>query len=149
MQAECRVKLACYAEAQPDFAREGKGELAAARKATDEAIRKAYDVINALNVLAPSAELSALINVLFGIEERAKLYYISGASASGTRPTPSPDNGGGTDSGTTDPGNGGTTDTPTDPTTPDNPTPDNPGGGDNGGGYDGPGPDDNGGYNNE
>ena len=55
-----------------------KGELAAARRATDEAIRKAYDVLNALAVLSPSAELSALINVLFGIEERAKLYYISG-----------------------------------------------------------------------
>ena len=54
-----------------------KGELATARKATDEAIRKAYDVINALCVLAPSAELSALVNVLLGIEERAKLYYIS------------------------------------------------------------------------
>ena len=54
-----------------------KGELANARKATDAAIRQAYDVINALTVLSPSAELSALVNVLFGIEERAKLYYIS------------------------------------------------------------------------
>jgi hypothetical protein len=66
-----------------------KGELANARKATDEAIRKAYDVVNALAVLSPSAELSALISVLFGIEERAKLYYISGGS-SGSKPTPSP-----------------------------------------------------------
>ena len=60
-----------------------KGELAAARKATDEAIRRAYDVLNALCVLAPSAELSALVNVLFGIEDRAKLYYISGGTSSG------------------------------------------------------------------
>ena len=55
-----------------------KGELAAARKATDEAIRKAYDILNALNVLQPTAELTELINVLFSIEDRAKLYYISG-----------------------------------------------------------------------
>ena len=60
-----------------------KGELAEARKATDAAIRQAYDVLNALNVLQPSTELSALINVLFGIEERAKLYYISSASGAG------------------------------------------------------------------
>ncbi|PUU99572.1 hypothetical protein DCD76_18300, partial [Acinetobacter baumannii] len=45
-----------------------KGELANARKATDEAIRKAYDIIDALMLLAPSAELSALVNVLLGIE---------------------------------------------------------------------------------
>jgi len=63
-----------------------KGELAAARKQTDEAIRKAYDILNALAVLAPTDDLSALVNVLFGIEERAKLYYISGASASGVKP---------------------------------------------------------------
>lgn len=105
-----------------------KGELAAARKATDEAIRKAYELLNALNVLQPSAELTTLINVLFSIEDRAKLYYISGGKISGdsTTPTPTPDNGGGT----------------TTPTTPDNPgtggggtvtpTP----GGDNGGGFD-------------
>ena len=53
-----------------------KGELADARKATDEAIRKAYDILNALNVLQPTAELTALINVLFSIEDRAKLYMM-------------------------------------------------------------------------
>jgi len=74
-----------------------KGELADARKATDAAIRKAYDVLNALTVLQPSTELSALINVLFGIEERAKLYYISGGKTGGDTPTPTPD--GGSDSG--------------------------------------------------
>jgi len=36
-----------------------KGELADARKATDQAIRKAYDVLNALAVLAPSSDLSS------------------------------------------------------------------------------------------
>ena len=52
----------------------------------------AYDVLNALVVLSPSASLSALINVLFGIEERAKLYYISGGSSSGSiTPTPTPE----------------------------------------------------------
>ena len=87
-----------------------KGELVAARKATDEAIRKAYDILNALNVLQPTAELTALINVLFSIEDRAKLYYIN--------------------SGKTSSNSGGTT-----PTTPDTPGTDTPpsGGGDNGG----------------
>ena len=70
-----------------------KGELADARKATDTAIRKAYDVLNALCVLSPSAELTALVNVLLGIEERARLYYISsgkGSSGGGDDPTPTP-----------------------------------------------------------
>lgn len=60
-----------------------KGELADARKATDEAIRKVYDILNALNVLQPSAELTQLINVLFSIEDRAKQYYISGGKTNG------------------------------------------------------------------
>ena len=51
-----------------------KGELADARKVTDAAIRQAYDVLNALAVLQPSAELTALINVLFAIEQRAKQF---------------------------------------------------------------------------
>ena len=126
-----------------------KGELAEARKATDAAIRQAYDIINALKVLQPSAELSALINVLLSIEERAKLYYISGSSAGNVRPngggsegqpsseggqqgggtvTPDPGTGGGE---TPDPGTGGGgTDTPV---TPDPGT---------GGGGTTPGPDD-------
>ena len=75
-----------------------KGELADARKATDAAIRQAYDVLNALNVLSPSAELTALINVLFSIEDRAKLYYISSGSGSGSNTsTPSTDGGGSSD----------------------------------------------------
>ncbi|MBO4674112.1 MAG: hypothetical protein J5616_07165, partial [Bacteroidaceae bacterium] len=73
-----------------------KGELATARKATDEAIRKAYDVVNALNVLQSSESLNALITVLLSIEERAKLYYISGGSASGIN---KPNNGGSTEQG--------------------------------------------------
>jgi len=101
-----------------------KGELANARKATDEAIRKAYDVINALMVLAPSAELSALVNVLLTIEDRAKQYYInsgkpsggssssSDGSSSGSSSSGNSNNGGSSNSGnggTTDSGNTGTT----------------------------------------
>jgi len=94
-----------------------KGELAAARKATDEAIRKAYDILNALAVLQPSAELSALVTVLFGIEDRAKLYYISGGKTGGDRPTPTPDGGGSSDGGSTDGGSddGGSDVTPVTP----------------------------------
>ncbi|MBR0048011.1 MAG: hypothetical protein IJP74_01665 [Prevotella sp.] len=87
-----------------------KGETAAARKATDAAIRSAYDVLNALAVLQPSDALTQLITLLFSIEDRAKLYYISGGSTSGgDKPTPTPD--------------GGDTPTPTPDLTPD-PTPD-------------------------
>ena len=141
-----------------------KGELAAARKATDEAIRQAYDVLNALCVLAPSAGLSSLVSVLLSIEDRAKLYYISGGTTSGGgKPnqgggSSTGDNGGGSGSGSDDNGgsgsgsgsddNGG--ETPGDNngggTTPDNPSnPDNPdnsggdgnsGGGNNNGGGD-------------
>ena len=75
-----------------------KGELAAARKQTDEAIRKAYDVLNALTVLQPSTALNDLLVLLFAIEDRAKLYYISGGKTSGgDTPTPS---GGTTQGGT-------------------------------------------------
>lgn len=117
-----------------------KGELAAARQATDEAIRKAYDILNALAVLQPTAELTALINVLFSIEDRAKQYYINsgkkpgGSTGTGTGTNPNPnDNPGTTDNpgtGTTDPGTGttdpgtGTTDPgtgTTDPGTGDTP----------------------------
>ena len=76
-----------------------KGELATARKATDAAIRQAYDVLNALSVLAPSADLSALISVLFGIEERAKLYYISSGSSSGGSSQGGDSGSGGSDTG--------------------------------------------------
>ena len=68
-----------------------KGELADARKATDTAIRQAYDVLNALAVLQPSAELTQLIQTLFGIEERAKLYYISSSKTSRDDPKPEPE----------------------------------------------------------
>ena len=99
-----------------------KGELADARKATDAAIRSAYDILNALSVLQPSTALSDLLVLLFAIEDRAKLYYISGGKTSGgDTPTPSP-----TPSPTPDP----TPDPTTDPTPAPTPTPDPSGGGD-------------------
>jgi hypothetical protein len=75
----------------------------------NEPLRRAYDVLNALAVLQPSAELSALVNVLFGIEDRAKLYYISGGKSGGDKPTPTPDGGtsdggGSSDGGSSDGG---------------------------------------------
>ena len=80
-------------------------------------------MLNALAVLQPSASLSALINVLFGIEDRAKLYYISGGKTGGDTPTPSPD---------PEP-----TPTPDPEPTPDpTPDPDPSGGGSGGGGGD-------------
>ena len=87
-----------------------KGELAAARKATDEAIRKAYDVLNALAVLQPSTALNDLLVLLFAIEDRAKLYYISGGKTSGgDTPTPSgnPTQGGTSGGGTSTEGGSG------------------------------------------
>ena len=76
-----------------------KGELAAARRATDEAIRRAYDILNALAVLQPTQELTQLVTVLLGIEDRAKLYYISGGKTGGDRPTPTPTPDGGSSDG--------------------------------------------------
>lgn len=112
-----------------------KGELAAARKVTDAAIRKAYDILNALMVLAPSDALTQTVNLLFSIEDRAKQYYISGGKSSGDKPTPSGDDGDGDGS---DDGGGDSGDTPTptpDPTPTPTPTPDpDPSGGGSGGG---------------
>jgi len=111
-----------------------KGELAEARKATDEAVRRAYDILNALAVLQPTDGLAQLMSVLFSIEDRAKLYYISGGKLSeggqsspqtpeGGSSDPDPSTGGGSSeggSGTGDnTGSGSSTPTtPTDPTEP-------------------------------
>ena len=87
-----------------------KGELADARKATDAAIRSAYDILNALSVLQPSTALSDLLVLLFAIEDRAKLYYISGGKTSGgDTPTPSgnPTQGGTSGGGTSTEGGSG------------------------------------------
>lgn len=87
----------------------------------NEPLRRAYDVLNALAVLQPSAELSALVNVLFGIEDRAKLYYISGGKSGGDKPTPSPD--GGSDDGSSDDGGSDVTPVTPEPTPTPTPTP--------------------------
>ena len=93
-----------------------KGELADARKATDAAIREAYVILNALAVLQPSEALNSLIAVLLSIEDRAKTYYISGASASsGNKPNAgggtTPEQDGGSEQGGTNT-NDGDDDTP-------------------------------------
>ena len=54
-----------------------KGEMAEARKATDAAVRTAYDIVNSMAVLQPSAELRQVIGQLFAIGDRAKQYYIT------------------------------------------------------------------------
>lgn len=53
-------------------------------------LRRAYDVLNALTVLQPTDGLTALVAVLIGIEDRAKLYCISGGKSGGGEPTPEP-----------------------------------------------------------
>jgi len=92
-------------------------------------IRRAYDILNALAVLQPTDGLTALVAVLFGIEDRAKLYYISGGKTGGDRPTPTPTPDGGSSDGDGS-SDGGDTPTPTsDPTPTPTPTP-TPSGGD-------------------
>ena len=124
-----------------------KGELADARKATDAAIRQAYDIINAMAVLQPSAELSALINVLLSIEERAKLYYINNASGANVRPNGSGGNSDGANGSNGQNGNNEGGETPDPGTGGDDggqqgggETPVNPGGGDTPGGGGGSNP---------
>ena len=130
---QAQLVLSLVAQRVENESAKVKGELAEARKQTDAAIRKAYDVLNALAVLMPSNELTQLLSLLFSIEDRAKLYYISGGKTSGSdKPTPTPDEDG--DSGDDE---GGDTPTPTptpDPTPPPDPTPtpDPSGGGDGG-----------------
>ena len=121
---QANVVIALVAQRVENESAKVKGELAAARKATDAAIRKAYDILNALMVLAPSDALTQTVNLLFSIEDRAKQYYISGGKTGGDKPTPSGDDsdGDGTDDGS---GDGGDTPTPTpDPTPTPTPTPD-------------------------
>ena len=83
-----------------------KGEMKAARQATDAAIADLYKTIEAMNDLMPSTELTALITQLKGIELYACRYYLNiTPSDSGSN-----ENGGGTEQGgTTDSGNSGTT----------------------------------------
>ena len=104
-QAEEVVKL--VAQRVENESTKVKGELVDARKATEEAIRKAYDVINALNVLQPSMELTELTSLLFSIEDRARLYYLPGGKTGGGNPTPNPTPGDGDGDGGGEDGDGG------------------------------------------
>ena len=102
------------------------GELRDARLATDSAIKQFYLVLNSMQVLSPSAELTALVRKFKAIEDYARQYYLkTNASSSNS--------GGGSGSG------GGTT--PDNPDTPGGGGSDTPGGGGDtpGGGGDTPG----------
>ena len=118
------------------------GELREARQATDDAIKQLYLVINSMQVLTPSDELTALARKLKTIEDYARQYYLreshsgsgsgeggqsggqgstdngqqSGSGASGGQQgggtTPDPGTGGGE---TPDPGTGGGGETPVNP----------------------------------
>ena len=58
-------------------------------------------------MLQPTQELTQLVTVLFGIEDRAKLYYISGGKTGGDKPTPTPDGGSEDGGGSQDGGSDG------------------------------------------
>ena len=110
-----------------------KGEMKAARRATDQAIADMYKTIVAMMELMPSAELSALYTQLRGIEIYARQYYLkesvpgsgTGTGGTGGGTTPTPGTGGG-ETPTPDPGTGGGTTPTPDPGTGggETPTPD-------------------------
>ena len=115
-QAEKVIKL--VAQRVENESTKVKGELADARKATDQAIRSAYDIINALTVIQPSTELTTLTSLLFAIEDRARLYYMPGGKTSGGNPTPNPSTPDGSGSGGDEEDGGGGDDDTTGPTAP-------------------------------
>lgn len=66
-----------------------KGELKAARRATDLAVADLYKTINAMMDLMPSDALTALYTQLKGFERYAKQYYLSkGKDEDELEPTP-------------------------------------------------------------
>lgn len=52
------------------------GELREARTHTDAAVKQVFQVINSLQVLAPSAEIDTLVHKLKAIEEYVRRYYL-------------------------------------------------------------------------
>ena len=109
-----------------------KGEMKAARRATDQAIAELYKTLMAMQELMPTEALTALITQLKGIELYAKQYYIAAASGASTNVAGDGTSSGGTSSGGTSSGgtSGGSS-------SGGGETPgggDNNGGGDNGGG---------------
>lgn len=83
------------------------GELKTARAATDAAIKQLYQVINSMQVLMPSDDITALARQLKGIEDYARQYYLSGGSSDEPEPEPSED--GEQDGGGSSDGGGGVT----------------------------------------
>lgn len=83
------------------------GELRDARQATDTAVKQLYLVINSMQVLTPSEELTALARKLKTIEDYARQYYLrektSGSSGTGSGSDENQNN----QSNQTDPGTGG------------------------------------------
>ncbi len=109
------------------------GEVKTARANTDNAIKAMYELLAAMKVMMPSAELDNLISQLDAIEAYAWQYYLNGKGGSngtgtGTTTPTTPEN-----PGTGDNQGGGTT-----PTTPDTPSDPGTGGGNTGGGGDEP-----------
>ena len=95
---EVRQYLSQRAQTKGEFV---KGEMKAARRATDLAIADLYKTLMAMQELMPSAELSALYTQLKGIELYARQYYLGDTPASGS--------GTGTTGGTTTSGGGTST----------------------------------------
>jgi hypothetical protein len=116
-----------------DIAARVVGEVKTARANTDNAIKAMYELLAAMKVMMPSAELDNLISQLDAIEAYAWQYYLNGKGGSngtgtGTTTPTTPEN-----PGTGDNQGGGTT-----PTTPDTPSNPGTGGGNTGGGDDEP-----------
>lgn len=61
-----------------DIAARVVGELKTARANTDEALKRVYEVLTAMNVMMPSTELNNLIAQLEAIESYAIQYYLGG-----------------------------------------------------------------------
>lgn len=104
---DVRLYLGQRALAMGEFV---KGEMKAARRATDLAIADLYRTIEAMDELMPSTELTALITQLKGIELYARQYILKegGNQGGGTSTNPSQEEeNGGTEQGGDD--NGGET----------------------------------------
>jgi len=104
------------------------GELKEARANTDAAVKQVYQIVNSLQILMPSAEITALAQKLKAIEDYAKQYYLkTSTSSDGGEPTPTPDGGSSDDGGSDDGGSDVTPVTP-EPTPTPTPTPSGDGG---------------------
>ena len=68
-----------------------KGAMQAARDATDAALKNVVEVINSMNVMMPSDELTLLTQHLYIVEERAKQYYIPASPSDDPAPKPQPE----------------------------------------------------------